>query len=145
MRKKLVASMLSASIITGAMAAPTASFASSLLQDGKEVSVSPVSPIQSPIPKNDSGNSEQNIISNVIKKAITNAIRHGGPFLNKLLSKVSPSAGKYVEKYANKLADFLDTLTDWQEVTVANYLVSLGVPPAEAANIAYYVVFLAGF
>lgn len=144
MKKALIASVLSVSFITSAVAIPVTTFASP--QTKMVLPSLPEQLDKNGLPSNGTGGvSEQNIISNVIKKAITNAIRYGGSYMSTLLSKLSPSAGKYLNKYSNKIADFLDSLTDWQEATVANFLLSLGIPPAESAQIAYYIVWLAGF
>ncbi|TDL69347.1 hypothetical protein E2R58_09285 [Paenibacillus amylolyticus] len=100
--------------------------------------------IVTPTAQNNGDVSTQNLISNVIKKAITSALRYGGDYLGKLLSKLSPSAGNYVTKYSGKIADFLDSITNWQENTIATGLVGIGVPPAEAYEIVKYIVWLAG-
>ncbi|WP_440116142.1 hypothetical protein [Paenibacillus sp. QZ-Y1] len=46
--------------------------------------------------------------------------------------------------YSSKIADVLDSITNWQENILATALVSIGIPPAEAYEIATYIVWLAG-
>ncbi|MCY9593456.1 hypothetical protein PC41400_27840 [Paenibacillus chitinolyticus] len=136
MKKTLVSSVLAVSIVAGALAAPSASFASALktppLANSVSTTVAPTA-VQ-----------PDGLISNIIKKAITSALRYGGSYLGKLLEKLSPSAGQWLTKYSGKIADFLDSITNWQENIIATGLVSLGIPPAEAWEIAKAIVWLAG-
>jgi len=157
--KKTIASTLAAGILMGALSVPvtvmaspapvkTVSVSSSTLI-GSSVSTLPSNKLSNtvivtPTAQNNGDVSAQNLISNVIKKAITSALRYGGDYLGKLLSKLSPSAGNYVTKYSGKIADFLDSITNWQENIIATGLVGIGVPPAEAYEIAKYIVWLAG-
>ncbi|MFJ2046857.1 hypothetical protein ACIOBL_24875 [Paenibacillus taichungensis] len=159
--KKTITSTLAAAMLVGALSGPATIFASPAPTTKTVVSAS--SPIVSnnlttrsfpnvssntftvtPTALNNGDVGTQNLISNVIKKAITSALRYGGDYLGKLLSKLSPSAGNFVIKYSSKIADLLDSITNWQENIIASGLVSIGIPPAEAYEIATYIVWLAG-
>ncbi|OBZ12957.1 MULTISPECIES: hypothetical protein [Bacillales] len=139
-KKKMIASVLAFSLLIGALIAPAAAFAANS-------KTGPVVATQVTVVSGSNaagGYQTNNLISNVIKKAITAALRYGGSYLGKILEKLSPSAGKFVTKYSTKIADFLDSITNWQENIIATGLVAIGIPPAEAYEIAKVVVWLAG-
>ncbi|MBT2290208.1 hypothetical protein J7E73_13865 [Paenibacillus albidus] len=141
---------LSVPVTVMASPAPTKTVSvSSSAQNGRDISVLPSktssnTAIVTPSAQNNGDVSTQNLISNIIKKAITNALRYGGDYLGKLLSKLSPTAGNYVIKYSGQIADFLDSITNWLENIIASGLLTFGIPPYEAYEIAKYIVWLGG-
>lgn len=162
--RKTVTATLATVMLLGALSAPASTFASTVTRPVTTVTSTstfhnasiitaqavssgiskPGNAIPIPIPTNGNKVEANNLISNVIKKAITTALRYGGNYLGQLLSKLSPKAGSFVTKYSGKIADFLDSITNWQENVIATGLVSIGIPPLEAYEIAKYIVFLAG-
>jgi hypothetical protein len=158
--KKTITSTLAAALLVGALSGPATIFASpaptktvasassTIVSNNLTTRSFPIvssnTVTVTPTALNNGDVGTQNLISNVIKKAITSALRYGGDYLGKLLSKLSPSAGNFVIKYSSKIADVLDSITNWQENIIATGLVSIGIPPAEAYEIATYIVWLAG-
>lgn len=166
--KKSITSVLAVTMIVGALSGPAATFASpskssattvtstAIASNSKNVTTNFVSsnvstttrvvPVLPTVPDLSRGGGVEtnNLVSNVIKKAITSAFRYGGSFLGNILSKLSPKAGSFVTKYSGKIADFLDSITNWQENVIASGLIAMGIPPIEAYEIATYLVWLAG-
>ncbi|MET3547532.1 hypothetical protein ABID47_004148 [Paenibacillus favisporus] len=154
--KKTITATFAASLLAGALLGPASTFASAatkpvtsltttatLNNPSSNITVNPDASTITPASSNGEVGTN-NLISNVIKKAITSALRYGGDYLGKLLSKLSPSAGNFVTKYSSKIADFLDSITNWQKNIIATGLVGIGIPPAEAYEIASAIVWLAG-
>ncbi|MFC7443168.1 hypothetical protein [Laceyella putida] len=78
------------------------------------------------------------------EKLAAQIIRHGGPWLTKLAKKISPKAAKVVESNLNKIANWIEKVGDVQEIALTSFLVSLGVPPADAAIASHYIVLVFG-
>ncbi len=77
-------------------------------------------------------------------KLAAQAIRKGGWLVSKLAGKISPKAEQVLSKNTNKIANWIETAGDVQEWALATFLVSLGIPPADAAAIAYWIVLFFG-
>ncbi|MCI1222869.1 MAG: hypothetical protein LKG16_07085 [Bifidobacterium subtile] len=74
-----------------------------------------------------------NIITTIAKKAIIKVFRWGA---TKLPAKVRP--------YAWKIADFLETLQNWEEGPIIWGLMQLGIPYDVAQQAAWWIVTFLG-
>lgn len=77
-------------------------------------------------------------------KLVKILLRHGGPVLAKALKKASPRASKWIGKNSNRLANWLDSLEGASELAIATFLVSQGLEPITARDVARWIVFFAG-
>ncbi len=77
-------------------------------------------------------------------KLVKIVLRHGGEALSKALKNVSPRAANWIGNNANKLANWLDHLEGSSQLAISTFLVSQGLEPILARDIAQWIVFFAG-
>ncbi|MBO1580163.1 MULTISPECIES: hypothetical protein [Bacillus] len=77
-------------------------------------------------------------------KLAAQAIRKAGWLVSKLGNKISPKASKILSNNLNKIANWIEKAGDVQEWALASFLVSLGIPPGDAAIIAHWIVLFFG-
>lgn len=77
-------------------------------------------------------------------KLAAEAIRKAGWLVSKLAGKISSKAEKILSKNLNRIADWIEKAGNVQEAALAGFLISLGIPPADAAAIAYWIVMFFG-
>lgn len=76
-------------------------------------------------------------------KLVKVLLRYGGPALAKALKKASPRASKWIGKNANRLANWLDSFEGASELAISTFLVSQGLEPILARDVARWIVFFA--
>lgn len=81
-------------------------------------------------------------------KVVSFALRNGGSALGNLIKKIpykwADKAGDSIGKWGNTAANVVDELNEFGETTVVAALVGAGIPPADAAVIAKFIVFFLG-
>lgn len=148
-------------MMIGALAVPASTFASAskpVASVSTKVTISTSTPyVNSSTPisvtaqdqaatLNANGEVEQrNVIAKIGKKALSQILRYGGTGLGNLIKQIpydwAQSADKSLSKWGNQAADMLDAVDDFVENSYALGLVQLGVPPADAYEIAKFIAF----
>ena len=81
--------------------------------------------------------------SGIKPKLVKILLRYGGDALAKALKKASPRASKSIGNNANRLANWLDSFGGASELAISTFLVSQGLEPILARDIARWIVLFA--
>jgi len=134
-KKQLISAVLSISIFISAIS-PTLAAGTSVANPQQ---------IQSMIPTQTKQAVKHDVQPESFKtKIVARALRYATWFVRYIEPYVGKSTADWLRKNLGRLADFLETLDNLQELPIVYFLVSNGIPPADAQVIAHYIVLVFG-
>ncbi|CAI8816370.1 Secreted protein [Bacillus pseudomycoides] len=141
MKKKrknaVIGGVLSAAILSSALLPSTSAFAATEAAPNLNKTTAPVTQAAKTVDGDVSAQGWKT-------KLAAEAIRKAGWLVSKLAGKISKKAERILSNNLNKIANWIEKAGDVQEWALASFLVSLGIPPGDAAAIAHWIVLFFG-